>query len=108
MTFTEKEKAHGNNIMFSSNRMQYASNKTKLEVSTRMFDRGLFTMNQVMDIWNMPHIEDGDKRFVRREYVTVENLDKELEGDEPIADSEIEGVSEPEPIATDNGAGEEA
>ena len=103
MTFTEKEIAHGNNIMFTSNRMQYASNKTKLEVSTQMFDRGLFTMNQVMDVWNMPHVEDGDKRFIRREYVDVDNLDKDLEGDDIVADSEDERVSESDVTGTDNG-----
>ena len=103
MTFTEKEIAHGNNIMFTSNRMQYASNKTKLEVSTQMFDRGLFTMNQVMDVWNMAHVEDGDKRYIRREYVDIENLDKELKGDDIVANSENEGVPQPNVATTDNG-----
>lgn len=107
MTFTEKEIAHGNNIVFTSNRMQYASNKTKLEVSTQMFDRGLFTMNQVMDVWNMAHVEDGDKRYIRREYVDVDNLDKELEGDESIADSENERVPKSDATGTDNGTEQE-
>lgn len=103
MTFTDKEIAHGNNVILTSNRMQYASNKTKLEVSTQMFDRGLFTMNQVMDVWNMAHVEDGDKRYIRREYVDVDNLDKELEGDDIVADSEDERVSESDVTGTDNG-----
>ena len=87
--------------------MQYASNKTKLEVSTQMFDRGLFTMNQVMDVWNMPHVEDGDKRFIRREYVDVDNLDKDLEGDDIVADSEDKRVSESDVTGTDNGTEQE-
>jgi len=75
MTFTQKELAFGNQILFTSNRMQYASNNTKLQVSSQMFDRGILTTNQVMDIWNMPHVEDGDKRYIRKEYSEVNKLD---------------------------------
>jgi len=80
MTFTEKEIAFGNQIFFSANRMQYASNATKLQVSTQLFDRGLLTNNQIMDIWNLPNVEDGDKRYIRREYVETSNLDKDISG----------------------------
>ena len=80
MLFTNKELAHGNQVMFTANRMQYASNKTKLEVSSQMFDRGILTTNQVMDIWNMAHVEDGDKRYIRREYVEVDKLDSGGDG----------------------------
>lgn len=92
MTFTDNELAHGNQIYFSANRMQYASNGTKLRVSTQLFDRGLLTLNQVMDIWNMPHVEDGDKRYIRKEYAETNKLHDE--GGETIADSEDQGVSE--------------
>ena len=103
MTFTDKEVAHGNQIMWTSNRLQYASNKTKLEMSTQLLDRGVLTINQVNEIWNLPPVENGDKRYIRREYVDVENLDKEMEGDEPIADSEDERIPESDATGTDNG-----
>lgn len=74
MTFTSKEKSFGNHIMFTSNRLQYASNKTKLQVSTQLFDRGILTTNQIMDIWNMSNVEDGDKRYIRREYIEIDKL----------------------------------
>ena len=77
MTFSNIEIAHGNSIVFTANRMQYASNSTKLQVSTQLFDRGILSTNDVMDIWNLPHVEDGDKRYIRREYTEAENLDKE-------------------------------
>ncbi len=79
MTYTQREIAHGNMITFSANRLQYASNTTKLNVSTQLFDRGLINRNGVMDIWNMPHVEDGDKYYIRREYTEVEKLDKGTE-----------------------------
>lgn len=90
MTFTQKELAYGNQIMFTANRMQYASNKTKLEVSSQMFDRGILTTNQVMDIWNMAHVEDGDKRYIRREYVEVDKLD----GGDSSANNERQRIQE--------------
>ena len=93
MAFTQKELAHGNQILFTANRMQYASNNTKLQVSTQLFDRGILTTNQVMDIWNMPHVENGDERFIRREYIEVSKLDDD--GGEENADTKEQGIQEP-------------
>lgn len=79
MTYTQREIAHGNMITFSANRLQYASNATKLQVSTQLFDRGLLNRDGVMDIWNMPHVEGGDKYYIRKEYTEVSELDKHKE-----------------------------
>lgn len=81
MFFTEHELGFENSIFLSANRMQYASNATKLNVSTSLFDRGILTTNDVMDIWNLPHVENGDKRYIRKEYTDVDKLDKELIND---------------------------
>ncbi|WP_342541036.1 phage portal protein [Heyndrickxia sp. FSL K6-6286] len=103
MTFTSNELSFGNSIIFTANRLQYASNNTKLQVSTQLFDRGILTTNQVMDIWNMAHVEDGDKRFIRREYTEVNKLDYD-KGGENIADSKEQGISEStNPATTDTG-----
>jgi hypothetical protein len=77
MTFTPRELSTGNEILWTANRMQYASNQTKLSVSTQLFDRGLLNRNQVMDIWNMSHVEGGDKYYIRKEYTEVNQLGKE-------------------------------
>ena len=74
MSFTERERACGNAIFFSANRLQYASNATKLSVSTQLFDRALLNRNGVMDIWNMAHVEDGEKYYIRKEYTEVSEL----------------------------------
>ena len=79
MTFTQRELAHGNAITFSANRLQYASNATKLQVSTQLFDRALLNRNGVMDIWNMAHVEDGEKYYIRKEYTEVSELNKRSE-----------------------------
>jgi hypothetical protein len=103
MLFTPKELAFGNQVIFSANRMQYASNTTKLNVSTQLYDRGLITLNQVMDIWNMAHVENGDTRKIRGEYVDIDAdgkkvTEKEVEPnanqDEPEG---IPSTGEPDP-----------
>lgn len=90
MTYTPREISHGNAITFTSNRLQYASNKTKLDVSVQLFDRGLLNGNGVADIWNWPHTEHGEKFFIRREYARIEDLGRE---GVPNAESNGAGVS---------------
>lgn len=77
MTFSPRELSFGNAIYLTANRLQYASNKTKLEISTQLFDRGLINRNGVMDIWNMAHVEGGEKYYIRKEYAEVSELGKE-------------------------------
>lgn len=82
MTFTPKEVAFGNQIMFSSNRLAYASNNTKLVMSQQLFDRGILSRNEIREIWQMePLGEEGDKRYIRLEYADVDNLTK-IQGEE--------------------------
>lgn len=79
MTYTQRQLACGNMITFSANRLQYASNNTKLQVSTQLFDRGLLNRNGVMDIWNMAHVEGGEKYYIRKEYAEISQLGKREE-----------------------------
>ena len=90
MTYSVREQSFGNAIYFTANRLQYASNKTKLEISTQLFDRGLINRNGVMDIWNMAHVEGGDKYYIRKEYAEVSELGRE---GLPNAESTGSGIS---------------
>lgn len=81
MTFTPEELAAGAGIIFTTNRLQYASNKTKLDIVTQLFDRGFLTHNQGREIFNMSPIDGGDKYFIRREYSEVSKLDSKKEGE---------------------------
>lgn len=76
MTYSQNERTRGNGIHWSANRMQYMTNADKLQVSTQLFDRGILTTNAVMDIWQLPHVEDGDKRYIRKEYTEISQLDQ--------------------------------
>ena len=111
MTYTPTEINRGNMITWTANRLQYASNSTKLQVSTQLFDRALLNRNGVMDIWNMAHVEDGDKYYIRKEYTEVSQLNaggvpKQPTYDEPTEPTEPTEPKEPteptEPAPGDN------
>lgn len=75
MTFNPHQIAFGNQIMFTANRLQYMSNNEKLQTVTQLFDRGFITHNQGLEIFNMSPVENGDKRYIRKEYTETNNLD---------------------------------
>lgn len=71
--FSERERAQGSEIIATSNRLQYLSNKEKLDVSSQLLDRGIFSINDVREIWNLSPVDDGDKRIIRGEYYTTDD-----------------------------------
>ncbi len=99
MLFTSKELSFDNAVMFTSNRLQYASNTTKLLVSQQLFDRGILSTNQIMDIWNMAHVQDGDKRYIRKEYTDITLLNKK--NGEGVTSNAIEGEGQGVSSVTD-------
>lgn len=68
MSFSDTEFAHGSRIMATANRMQYMDNATKLNMSAQMADRGIMSINEIRDIWNLEPVEGGDVRVMRGEY----------------------------------------
>lgn len=80
--FTDRERASGSYMMLSANRLQYMNTADKLNVSAQMADRGILTLNEVREIWNLPSIDGGDVRIIRGEYYNAEpKLVAELEGE---------------------------
>ena len=76
MSYSQQERKRGNGIVWSANRLQYMTSADKLQVSSQMFDRGVLSLNDIMDIWNLPHVADGDKRYIRKEYTEISQLDE--------------------------------
>ena len=70
--FSERERAQGSLIMATANRLQYMSNNDKLNVSSQLLDRGIFSINDVREIWNLPPVENGDLRVIRGEYYSAD------------------------------------
>ena len=79
MCFTPQEQysasqGRKNGISFSSNRLEYASIKSKVSVVCNLVDRGIITLNQGLEIFQLPPIPDGDIRVIRGEYVNTDSL----------------------------------
>ncbi len=81
MIYSPREIEQGNEATVSANRLQYASTKEKLEVSSQMTDRGIMTRNEAREIWGLPPVEGGDRFLIRGEYKDAEET--EPEKDEP-------------------------
>lgn len=62
--FSEREQALGNLIMYESNRIAYASNKTKLNM-VQLVDRGIISPNELRQVFNLAPYDGGDE-FIRR------------------------------------------
>lgn len=83
MLFTFTEQSFGNEVMATANRLQYMSNQDKLNVSSQMLDRGIMSINDVREIWNLPPVEGGDARIIRGEYYAAdEKINEEDSTDE--------------------------
>lgn len=107
MTFTERQIAHHNEIMFSANRLQYASTAAKLQVSQQLFDRGILSQNDVCDIWQLPHIEGGDRRFIRGEYIDSDGSKEKQPPTPPTKPLETQKDDEKPADGGDKNGGEE-
>ena len=77
MIYTPREQAQGSRITATSNRLQYMTNKDKLEVSSQMLDRGLMSRNEIREIWNLPPVDGGDDMLVRAEYINTSERTEE-------------------------------
>ena len=56
--FTPTEKGFGNEILFESNRLQYASNNTKINLLR--YANNIMTINELREVFNLAPRDDGD------------------------------------------------
>lgn len=82
--FTKRERELGAFIIYESNRIQYASNSTKLNM-VQLVDRALMTPNEYRQLFNMAPYEGGDQ-FVMR-------LDTQKTGDAADLSEDTSSVS---------------
>ena len=76
MIWTDRERAaYGNQMFFTSNRLQYMSNSDKLNAVTQLGDRGLATRNEMREIPNLEPLPEpyGSQIPTRGEYYDVTN-----------------------------------
>ena len=82
MLFTSREQTEGNLVILTANRLQYMTNKDKLDVSSQLVDRGVISINDAREIWNLPPVEGGDVRVIRGEYWNADDKVNEENSDE--------------------------
>lgn len=75
--FSYGERWHGNEILFEANRLQYASNKTKISIIKEAGALGILTINECRTILNLSPIEDGDKRVQSLNYTDKDGNNNE-------------------------------
>lgn len=82
--FSQKEREFGNEIIFTANRLQYASNTTKIAVGKFLTDIGAAELDQILEIFNMPPIggEEGKRRVQTLNMVNAEKADQYQLGDD--------------------------
>lgn len=70
--FTPTEKNFGNEILFESNRLQYASNKTKIELVR--YAGNIMTINEQREVFNLAPIENGDVFMIDQNHTINEEV----------------------------------
>lgn len=74
--FTDQERKYGNLIDFNSNRLTYASTANKVSMVKELGALGLLTTNEARELFDLPPVEDGDKRLVSLNYINAAKADE--------------------------------
>lgn len=74
--FTAREQAFGNSILFEANRLQFSSAASKTTLLRELVPLGLLTINQALEILNLPSVADGDRRLQTLNVVNAAKADK--------------------------------
>lgn len=67
--FSAREIAFGNSIIFESSRLQFMSNSNKITMLKEVMPMGLLTINQALELLNLPSVPDGDRRIQSLNYI---------------------------------------
>ena len=76
VVYSGRERAFGRRILVTASRLDHASNESKLNTVTQLFDRGMMTRNDGRVVFGMEPVEGGDVLYIRKEYAEVDKLNK--------------------------------
>ena len=85
--FTKSEQAKGNQIMFESNRLQYATIDSKIKMVKEVMPLGLLSFNDGREIFNMAPVVDGDRRILSLNYI-----DSDIASEYQLARAKVGGT----------------
>lgn len=92
--FTATEQYHGNEIIFTSNRLQYASNNTKINLL--QYGNNVMTINEMREVLNLEPVENGDKIMQDLNHINSDIADKYQTGEDSTNNDNIRGDEENE------------
>ena len=78
--FSDREISFDNKVYYESNRLQYASAKTKISM-VALVDRGLMTPNEYRELFNLAPYEGGDEFILRLDTEKTGDTTEPKEGD---------------------------
>ena len=106
--FTDKEIGHGNEIIFSAERMTFASNATKADVISKLMPLGIYSINQACEIMEMPKINEdfADKHLISLNYVNASKADQyqNVDNDEGVNKNDNDTNTEESESESENDA----
>lgn len=83
--FTERERAFGARIIATANRLQYMTTNAKVSMAQQLLDRGVMSINEARELFNLPEVEGGDVRTIRGEYKAAGDLEgNDEEGNQSV------------------------
>jgi HK97 family phage portal protein len=74
--FTHREKGFGNEIVFSASRLMYAANATKVAMAKELMPMGIFTINEMREVFELEPVADGDKRLQTLNVVSADKANQ--------------------------------
>lgn len=79
--FTRSQRLQGNQIIFESSNLSYASMQTKLSL-VQMVDRGIMSRNEVRGYFNLSPVDGGDEMLLRLDTAKVNDDNSQSKGGE--------------------------
>ena len=89
--FTAREQGFGNEIMFETNRLNYISVASKINIAKQLLPAGILTINDARELFGYAPVPDGDERIVSLNYIKASDQSKYQTGKEGEDDETQEG-----------------
>jgi HK97 family phage portal protein len=86
---TRNNLENGEQIVFYSERLQYASWNTKVSAIEKLMGLGILSLNESRSLLGLEPIEGGDKRLQSLNYVDANNANKYQVGEEPKEEQDV-------------------
>ena len=80
--FTKREQGFGNEVMFETNRLNYISVASKINIAKQLLPAGILTINDARELFGYAPVPDGDERIVSLNYIKASDQSKYQTGKE--------------------------